>query len=55
MTDLNYSDGDKLLVPMGKGVAPLVYRREGGGAWKLMNLTDFTVDALIKAGKAELL
>ncbi len=55
MTDLNYTDGEKLLVPIGKGIAPLVYRRENGGAWKLMNLTDFMVDAMVKSGKAELL
>ena len=55
MTDLNYSDGDKLMVSTGKGGAPLIYRRENGGAWKLMNLNDFLVDALVKSGQAELL
>lgn len=52
MSDLNFEDGDRVLIKAGNAV--LVYRREHGGAWKLMNLTDWLVTALIDAGKAEL-
>jgi len=52
MTEMNYSDGDKVVIKAA-GI-PLTYQRKGG-AWHLMVLTDFYVDAYIKAGKGELL
>ena len=52
-TELNYSDGDRVMVMAGK--TPLTFVREKGGSWRLTNLSDFTIDAYIKAGKAEML
>lgn len=52
MAALNYSDGDKVTIMAGD--VPLTYQRKDG-AWHLMVLSDFYVDAYIRAGKGELL